>query len=128
MSGITIKSVMVAFNLNLSPLFDAIAQVESGNGRHGNNVYQIQDEYIDDVNRILGRKEFRYEDKYNIYKSREIMIIYWNRYGAIYESKTGNQVSYSVLARIHKGGPNGWKMYATKRYAKSIMNIIEEKK
>jgi hypothetical protein len=128
MSGVVISSVMVAFNLNLSPLFDAIAQVESGNGRYGKNVYQLQDIYIDDVNRILGRKEFKYEDKFDVGKSREMMVIYWGRYGSIYESKTGNAVSYSVLARIHYGGPDGWKKYATKRYAKKVMSLIEEKK
>lgn len=128
MSDVVISSVMVAFNLNLSPLFDAIAQVESGNGRYDRNVYQLQDIYIDDVNRILGRKEFKYEDKFDVGKSREMMVIYWGRYGSIYESKTGNAVSYSVLARIHYGGPDGWKKYTTKRYAKKVMSLIEEKK
>lgn len=126
MSGELISSMMVAFNLTLNPLFDAIAQIETGNGRYGNNVYQLRDIYIDDVNRILGRKEYKYEDKFDVGKSREMMVIYWNRYGSIYESKTGNAVSYSVLARIHNGGPDGWKKYATKRYAKRVMNLIED--
>ena len=128
MSGEIISSVMVAFNLTLNPLFDAIAQIETGNGRHGNNVYQLRDIYIDDVNRILGRNEFKYEDKFDVGKSREMMRIYWGWYGSIYESKTGNTVSYSVLARIHNGGPDGWKKYAAKRYANRVMSIMEEKK
>lgn len=126
MSGVIISSVMVAFNLNLSPLFEAISKVESGNGKYGKNVYQLQDIYIDDVNRILGRNEFKYEDKFDVCKSREMMAIYWGRYGAIYESKTGNSVSYPVLARIHNGGPDGWKKYSTKRYAKRVMDFIKE--
>lgn len=128
MNGTVISSVMVEFNLTLNPLFDAIAKIETGNGRHGKNVYQLRDTYIDDVNRILGREEYKYEDKFDVGKSREMMVIYWRQYGSIYELKTGNTVSYSVLARIHNGGPDGWKKYATKRYAKRVMSLIEEKK
>lgn len=128
MSGELISSVMVAFDLTLNPLFDAIAQIKTGNGRHGKNVYQLQDIYIDDVNRILGREEYKYEDKFDVGKSREMMAIYWRKYGWLYKLKTGNEVSYYVLARIHNGGPDGWKKYATKRYAKRVMNLIEEKK
>jgi hypothetical protein len=125
---ITVSSVIVAFGLNLSPLFDAIAQVESDCGRLSKNVYQLRDIYIDDVNRILRCEKFKYEDKFDVGKSREMMLVYWGWYGAIYEAKTGNSVTYSVLARIHNGGPNGWKKYATKRYAKKVMSLIEEKK
>lgn len=123
-----IHTALMCFNLNVIPLLNAIAQVESGNGKFSKNIYQISDIYIDDVNRILGRKEFTYDDKYDVEKSVEMMVIYWGRYGSIYESKTGNAVSYSVLARIHNGGPDGWKKYATKRYAKRVMNLMEEKK
>lgn len=127
MSGVVIFSAMVAFSLNLNPLFDAIAHVESGNGRYSKNVYQLRDIYIDDVNRILGYKMFKYEDKLDVGKSREMMLVYWRWYGSAYEAKTNNVVTYSVLARIHNGGPDGWKKYATKRYAKKVMSIIEEK-
>lgn len=125
-----ISSVMVAFNLNLYPLFDAIAEIESDYGRLSKNVYQLQDAYIDDVNRILGRNEFDYNDKYDVGKSKEMMVIYLMRYGAIYESKTGNAVSYSVLARIHNGGPNGWRKPSTLKYwhkVKAAMDAAERK-
>lgn len=123
-----ISSVIVAFNLNLYPLFDAIAKIESDYGRLSKNVYQLQDAYIDDVNRILGRKEFDYDDKYDVGKSREMMVVYLMQYGAIYESKTGNAVSYSVLARIHNGGPRGWKKHATLKYWRKIQKAMEDTK
>lgn len=42
------------FGIALAPLFAAIAQVESENGKTSDNVYQLQRVYLDDVGRIYG--------------------------------------------------------------------------
>lgn len=121
-------TALMLFNLNLAPLFDAVAQVESNNGKTSDNVYQLSDIFIDDVNNICGKQVFLHADKFDRERSEQMMVIYWSHYGQRYQDWTGNAPTYAVLARIHNGGPNGARMYATKRYAKKVMSIIEENK
>lgn len=103
------------FGLSLVALFNAIAMVESDRGATSDNVYQIRDIYIDDVNRICNT-QVSYDAKYNVKKSEQMMMLYWQYYGEIYERVTGSPVTYEVLARIHNGGPDGWRKEATKKY------------
>lgn len=118
-------TAVVLFNLNLAPLFDAMAQVESDNGKTSKNVYQLSDMYIDDVNDICGKQVFLHTDKFSRDKSEQMMVIYWSHYGQRYQNKTGNEPTYEVLARIHNGGPDGWSKYATKRYWKRVQERMK---
>ena len=108
-------------------LLNAIKNVESsGNasaiGDNGKAVgaYQIHKVYVDDVNNIMERKGFKtrftYSDRFNAHKSRIMTCVYLNHYGKVYERKTGKKASLEVLARIHNGGPNGYKKQATLKY------------
>lgn len=119
-------TAVMLFNLNLAPLFDAIAKVESDNGMISNNVYQLSDPFIMDVNDICGKQVFLYTDKYDRYRSEQMMVIYWSHYGERYKNKTGNEPTYETLARIHNGGPNGAQMYATKRYWRKVKAELEK--
>ena len=119
-------TAVTLFNLNLAPLFDAIAKVESDNGMVSNNVYQLSDTFIMDVNDICGKQVFLYTDKYDRERSEQMMKVYWSYYGRRYKNKTGNEPTYSVLARIHNGGPDGWSKYATKRYWRRVKELLPE--
>jgi hypothetical protein len=96
-------------------LIKAIAIVETDDGRTSKNVYQIRDIYIKDLNRIYTYK-YHIRDKYSRSISEMMMYDYWRYYGYQYVKDTGNPITYEVLARIHNGGPDGWKEESTKKY------------
>ena len=98
----------------LDRLIPALERVESGGradaiGDSGRavGILQIWPEYVQDVNRISG-KTYRLSDRYIPAKSREMARIYLMHYG---KTKTMEQT-----ARIHNGGPNGYKKPATLKY------------
>lgn len=125
---------MRLFGMDLDSLFRAIAEVESDNGKTSPNIYQIDEgvddtasgSYVADVNRIVGRVaanggrpgavRFCHDDVYDRGRSELMMFYYWYWWGMNYQNKTGNRVTPEVLARIHNGGPLGWKKAATVRY------------
>ena len=107
-------------------LLDAICDIES----HGNSqavgdsgkavgVYQIHKIYVDDVN-SFSKTQYTYEDRKDKTKSRAMVKAYLEHYGKVYEKKTGETANNEVLARIHNGGPNGYKKDATKKYWNKI--------
>jgi len=123
------------FGLALGPLYAAIAQVESDRGAMSANVYQIRDIYVADVNRICERvcttsgvafRPFPPEAKLDRRASERMMAIYWQHWGEEYERKTGERVTYEVLARIHNGGPLGWKKRETVRYWLRVRDAMSE--
>jgi len=127
-------TTVTLFGLALAPLYAAIAQVESDNGKTSANVYQIDEDghgYTDDVNRILTnlKVEFTPYDakaKLSREKSEAMMRIYWRHWGIHYQHKTGKPVTYEVLARIHNGGPLGWKKEATVKYWLKVKAEMEK--
>ena len=122
------KTVPQLFGLALAPLYLAIAQVESQCGKTSDNVYQIKDVYIRDVNRIVAGRgasgHFSTGAKFMRDASENLMRIYWDHWGRHYQEKTGMPVSYEVLARIHNGGPIGWKKPETLDYWKKVRDAI----
>ena len=108
----------------LSPLFAALAQVESNDGQTSKNVYQLSRTYVDDVNRISKDEAFLYEDRNDRGKAERMMEIYWLHYARRYLDQTGRTPTWETLARIHNGGPNGWKKYATKRYWRRVKQLL----
>lgn len=112
-------------------LLDAIAKVESNNNprakgdqdKNGNpraiGMYQIWKIYVDDVNRMSSKK-FTYEDRWDAKKSREMVRIYIEFYSKHYENTTGKEATEEVMARIHNGGPSGWRKDATRLYWRKI--------
>ncbi|HQG06785.1 MAG TPA: hypothetical protein PLX18_11665 [Anaerohalosphaeraceae bacterium] len=49
-------------------------------------------------------------------------------YGKRYKRITGKPATLEILARIHNGGPDGWKKISTAAYAAKVKSIYEEKK
>ena len=97
---------IMLFGLYLTPLFNAIAKVESDCGVTSKNIYQISDIYIDDLNRIYPHI-YPKLIKFDKVASEYAMYDYWRFYAYQYARKTGKPITYEVLARIHNGGPNG---------------------
>ena len=96
-------------------LLDAIAQVESsGNSRVFNvlenaaGLYQIRPIYLADVNRLIGYRKYTLLDRFDPVKARQIVTIYLRHYG--------KGKSLEAMARIHNGGPAGWRKACTKKY------------
>ena len=124
----TAKTAPQLFGLALAPLYLAIAQVESQCGKTSDNIYQISDIYIRDVNRIVAGRgatvHFSTGAKFMRDASENLMQIYWKHWGVHYQEKTGMPVSYEVLARIHNGGPIGWKKPETLDYWKKVQKAM----
>jgi len=132
---VVIFTAMLAINVSAvevtADFLKAIETVEShGNAKAiGDNgkaygVYQIHKSYVEDVNRISG-KNFTHEDAFDKDKAKEMVEIYLTNYGKSYEKKTGKKATNEVLARIHNGGPNGYKKDATKKYWNKVQKELK---
>ena len=113
-------------------MVDALGIIEShqdpnavGDNGAAVGILQIHKEYVDDVNRILGRKVFSYEDRWDSGKSYSMAFVYLNHYGRRYKRLTGKEPTMEVYARIHNGGPNGFKKKATKKYGKRASEVYD---
>lgn len=124
------------FGIQLAPLYFAIAQVESENGKTSANMYQISPAYLNDVNRIIAEKckvngvavhpAYFYPNEVESRLASELMMkLYWAHYGYLYFMETRNLPTAEVLARIHNGGPNGWKKPSTIKYWHKVKAAIE---
>lgn len=103
-------------------LLAAIALVESsGNSgavNHSENavgLYQIRPAYVQDANeyaRWIGRHDLHFihpDDMFCPVKSEQVMILYMMRYA-------GENPTPEKIARIHNGGPRGYRKTATESY------------
>ena len=105
------------------PLFNAIAQVESDRGATSDNIYQIRKIYVKDVNRFS--VNYYYDDDVkDKFRSEQMMRDYWYRYASLYRVRENKPVTYEVLARIHNGGPDGYKKKSTLEYWKKVRSVL----
>ncbi len=120
-------SAATLFGVAVGQLFAAIAAVESEGGRTSDNVYQLQRVYLDDAGRIGG---CHYPDAVATDRtaSERVMLAYWRHYGERYRRLTGNEPTAEVLARIHNGGPDGWKKSSTDGYWRKVKSAMERSK
>lgn len=99
-----------------------------GDGGNAHGAYQIHKIYVDDVNRIAGT-HYTYKDRTDKQKSREMVRLYLAYYGNLYVKDTKKRITDEVLARIHNGGPYGWRKKATDHYWAKIkrqLNAMNE--
>lgn len=111
-----------ASSRELERLLDAIAEIESGNrseaiGDRGRAIgtYQIHRAYWKDGTRILGVK-WSYRDAFDPGKARRVVRAYLKHYG--------RGRSLIQMARIHNGGPRGYRKRATLGYGRKILSIL----
>ena len=122
----------IPVTINLDRVIEAIEQVESGgdvnalgdylDGEHrAVGCLQIWKIYVLDVNRISGRK-FSFEDRLCKAKSYEMARIYLQFYAR--SERIGHEPTAEDYARIHNGGPNGYKKECTIPYWNKVKSIL----
>ncbi len=80
---------------------------------------QLTKIYVDDVNRILGKRRFKYTDRRNKYKSREMVRIYLQHYS--------KGLSFKDKARIHHNGdPNGHLKESTREFGERVVDMMSK--
>ena len=89
-------------------------------------MFQIHWRYWSDGTAAL-KVKWPYKDAFNPVRAEAVTKAYLTKYGMHYERMTGQPVTLEVLARIHNGGPNGWKIKATIRYWHIIERILKRK-
>lgn len=96
---------------------------------------QVRKPYIDDVAKIVGPKmmlkmwgksKLTTEDMKDKKKAVWATKVYLAYYGRQYELDTGKKVTAEVYARIHNGGPSGWRRWVTKSYWKRVKSRMVE--
>lgn len=86
-------------------------------------ILQLHKTYVDDVNRIMGYQVYSYADRWDAEYSRAMAAIYLNYYGA--EQRLGRPTRFSDLARIHNGGPDGWREPSTEPYWTKVKEALD---
>ena len=95
---------------------------------------QIRAPYLKDVNKIAGKdvmavwgkSKLTMADMKDPAKAEWAFHVYLWHYGNYYTKVTGNIPTAKTYARIHNGGPTGWKDRHTINYAAAVMaHIIE---
>jgi hypothetical protein len=84
--------------------------------------FQIHKIYVDDVNRITGLN-YSYEDRWHREKSRTMTMLYITHYGNLTTDDDGG-THRERQARIHNGGPNGWKKESTLPYWAKVKAVL----
>jgi len=84
--------------------------------------FQLHKSYVDDVNKICGNL-FTYEDRWDKQQSRSMTNIYLHWYAS--KENTGRKPTLEDAARIHNGGPDGWKEESTKAYWQKVKERLD---
>lgn len=71
---------------------------------------------VDDVNRILGKKVYKYKDRLNNKKAIEMFWIYQNHYNS--------ELSPEKMCRIWCGGPTGHMKNCTVDYLQLVKDVL----
>ena len=96
---------------------------------HAYGLFQIRAGYLADVNRLAGKKEIMrvwhkkkltLKDMEDSRKAQWVFLFYTSYYGWLYRKKTGEFADIETCARIHNGGPDGWKKRNTRKYGKDV--------
>ncbi len=114
-------------------LLAAICSVESncnddavGDGGDSIGAYQIQYAYWKDATDFDKSIGGSYQDCKDSEYSRKIVLAYWSRYAII--DRVGEEVTDEDRARIHNGGPNGYKRNSTNKYWTKVKVVLTNTK
>lgn len=84
---------------------------------------QIWTAVVDDVN-STSKVKYSYADRRNRAKSIEICKAYLDKYGRVYQKRTGRVPTSEVYARIWNGGPNGHRNARTDEYWMKVKTYL----
>lgn len=121
----------VEMEITFNDLLDAIEWVESkgdsqaiGDNGRAVGAYQIHPCYVEDVGwGYNGGEDFDEDDRLNRDKSRTMVKRYMSMY-ATYR-RLERQPTFEDYARIHNGGPDGYKKESTKPYWEKVKARLE---
>ena len=65
-----------------------------------------------------------HQDCFNRAYSERVVLAYWERYAT--RKRLGREPTLEDLARIHNGGPNGFKKEATLEFWEKIQQVLQE--
>ena len=115
----------------LNDVLTAIRTVESNNnpsavGDNGNaiGVYQIWKSYWKDARQTSSIGGV-YNDCFTPDYADRVVRAYMKRYAT--EKRLGREVTQEDIARIHNGGPNGYKKNATVKYWKKVQKVLNDR-
>jgi hypothetical protein len=106
--------------INIITLLLAMIQVESSGNDNaiGDNgaswgCLQLQAAYVQDASEFANQP-WTHEDAFDRETAMAITMAYMARYAD--KDRIGRPVTAEDVARIHNGGPGGWKKQSTKKY------------
>ena len=112
-------------------LIEALCVVESGNDPNARGdddaalgILQIHKIYVDDINRILRDDVYTYNMRLSPCQSKQMFRVYVEHYAS--EKRLGRPATLEDLARIHNGGPNGYKKDCTLPYWQKVKTVLDE--
>ncbi len=132
--GTSPRPIVKSPALTFDDLLDAIEWVESkgdanaiGDNGRAVGAYQLHHCYVQDASceRNYDYKNFNDNDRYDKKKSREIIRLYMSRYATY--GRLGRYPTFEDMARIHNGGPRGYKKESTKAYWQKVKARLEKK-
>ena len=120
---------------NYRHLLDAICKVESncqsdavGDNGKAIGAYQIWYDYWYDAVTFSDDDDLKlsdgYESCYDKDYSEKLMLVYWERFATM--KRLGRVPTDEDRARIHNGGPNGYKKEATITYWSKVRKELDE--
>lgn len=126
------KAIRILEHVESGGNADALGDVGLKNKAYG--ILQIRKPYLDDVNNLFseriqerwGKPAFDMLEMKESDKARWVAEKYLSHYGTEYFRKTGKEPTVLVYARIHNGGPNGWKKASTNEHARKVEEAIQE--
>jgi hypothetical protein len=95
-------------------------QVVGDNGKAigGFQIWRVYWQDAVDYDKTIGGK---YENCFNRNYAERVVVAYLNRYAP-------EGASWETLARIHNGGPKGYKIKATEKYWQKVKRELEKQK
>jgi hypothetical protein len=84
---------------------------------------QLHAAYVQDAAEFAG-KTWRHEDAFNPATAEQIVRAYMARYAT--EKRLGREPTYQDIARMHNGGPAGWRKPATLPYWLKVKKKLEQ--
>jgi len=115
---------------NVAMLIFALIMVESSGNDGAVNAsgecwgpLQIKEIYVQDVNRIAGTS-YTHEDAFDRAKSMDMFRIYMEHYAT--EELLGRPPTWEDIARIHAGGPQGWRDPERAPYWAKVQSVLQE--
>lgn len=88
-----------------------------GDGGLAYGALQIHACYVADANEFA-KEDWTHEDAFDREEAIKIFMAYMDRYAT--EKRLGRRVTIEDIARIHNGGPNGYKKSSTDDYWRKV--------